>query len=153
MLSIRRTKPNEAVQLHRIQKEAFQEDLNTYQDFETNPACESIDRLLYKINTYDYYTLFFHSEVIGGAAVRKSADREYRISPMYLSPDYQNKGLGSQILRSLLALYPDARLWTLDTPKQSIRNGHFYEKLGFIPIGEKYINEQLTLTRYQREMK
>jgi GNAT superfamily N-acetyltransferase len=153
LLSIKRAGLNEAEALHSNQKEAFQEDLVSYQDFETNPACESIDQILFKINAYDYYAIYFHDQIIGGVAVQKRADNEYRISPMYLSPSYQNEGLGTQIVNSIISFYPDARLWSLSTPKPSLRNGHFYEKFGFIPVGEHYINERLTLTHYQKVMK
>jgi GNAT superfamily N-acetyltransferase len=153
LLSIKRVGQNEAEVLHNIQNEAFQEDLVSYQDFETNPACESIDQMLYKINAHDYYAIYFQDQIIGGVAVQKRADYEHRISPMYLSPSYQNKGLGTQIVNSIFLLYPDARLWSLSTPKPSLRNGHFYEKFGFISVGEQCINERLTLTHYQKVMK
>jgi GNAT superfamily N-acetyltransferase len=153
LLSIKRAGQNEAEILQKIQNEAFQKDLDSYQDFETNPACESIDQMLYKINASDYYAIYFEDQIIGGVAVQKKVGFEYRISPMYLSPIYQNKGLGTQIINLLFPLYSDARLWTLSTPKPSLRNGHFYEKFGFISVGEHYINERLTLTHYQKEIK
>jgi GNAT superfamily N-acetyltransferase len=153
LLSLIRAGQNEAEVLHNIQNEAFQKDLVSYQDYETNPACESIDQMLYKINASDYYTIYFHDLIIGGVAVQNRADYEYRISPMYLSPSYQNKGLGTQIVNLIFSLYPDARLWSLSTPKPSLRNRHFYEKFGFISVGEHYINERLTLTHYQKVMK
>jgi hypothetical protein len=153
LLSLKRAGHNEAEVLHHIQNEAFQEDLISYQDFETNPACESIDQMLYKINAHYYYAIYFHDQIIGGVAVQKRADYEYRISPMYLSICFQNKGLGTEILNAIFSLYPDARLWSLSTPKMSLRNGHFYEKFGFISVGEHYINELLTLTHYQKVIK
>jgi GNAT superfamily N-acetyltransferase len=152
LLSIKRAGQNEAEILHKIKNEAFQKDLDTYQDFETNPACESIDQMLYKINASDYYAIYFEDQIIGGVAVQKNVDFEYRISPLYLSPSYQNKGLGTQIINLIFPLYPDARLWTLSTPKPSMRNSHFYEKFGFNSVGEHYINERLTLTYYQKVM-
>nr|WP_282943398.1 GNAT family N-acetyltransferase [Paenibacillus sp. RC67] len=94
----------------------------------------------------------FHDEIIGGVAVQHKSETQYRISPMYLNPDYHNKGLGSQILNTLFSLYPQAQMWTLSTPKPNLRNGHFYEKFGFVSVGEHYVNERLTLTHYRREL-
>jgi GNAT superfamily N-acetyltransferase len=152
LLSIKRAGQNEAEILQKIQNEAFQKDLDAYQDFETNPACESLEQMLKKINASDYYAIYFEDQIIGGVAVQKKADFEYRISPMFLTPIYQNRGLGSQIINSIFTLYSDARLWTLSTQKPSLRNGHFYEKFGFISVGEHYINDRLTLTHYQKVM-
>jgi hypothetical protein len=53
LLSIKRAGQNEAEILQKIKNEAFQKDLDSYQDFETNPACESIDQMLYKIKIKD----------------------------------------------------------------------------------------------------
>ncbi|MNI44561.1 Acetyltransferase (GNAT) family protein [compost metagenome] len=153
MLTVKRTEIHEADTLRIIQNEAFQEDLAKFQDFETNPACESLERMQYKILNSEYYTISFDSTIIGGAAVRKRANYEYRISPVFLLPRYQDKGFGKQIINYLISSYPDAQLWSLDTPKQNARNSYFYEKLGFIPVGESYINERLSLTQYQRVMK
>jgi hypothetical protein len=47
LLSIKRAGQDEAEILQKIQKEAFQKDLDAYQDYETNPACESIDQMFY----------------------------------------------------------------------------------------------------------
>jgi hypothetical protein len=33
-------------------------------------------------------------------------------------------------------VYPDARKWSLDTPYKSYRNHYFYEKHGYVKVGE-----------------
>lgn len=152
MLTLKRAGDKEAETLHWIQSEAFHEDLKAYQDFATNPACETLDQMLQKIRAHDYYAIYWENEIIGGAAVQHKSENHYRISPIYLNPIYHNKGYGSQIIKSLLSLYPSAQIWTLSTPKPSARNGHFYEKFGFVPVGEQYINERLTLTHYRKEI-
>jgi GNAT superfamily N-acetyltransferase len=55
---------------------------------------------------------------------------------IFLAPDYQGRGIGSQALRFLAAAYPLARRWTLDTPVYALRNQHFYEKFGYVKVGQ-----------------
>lgn len=82
MLSIKRAGLSEAEQLHRIQKEAFQDDLAAYQDFETNPACESVQRMEEKIQAHDYYAIYFGDEIIGGVGIQRKADQEYSVNKL-----------------------------------------------------------------------
>lgn len=44
--------------------------------------------------------------------------------------------------------FPRAVQWSLDTPYLNIKNHHFYEKLGYIKVGEHEITEKLRLIDY-----
>ncbi|MFH5182579.1 GNAT family N-acetyltransferase [Paenibacillus sp. TAB 01] len=96
--------------LHHIQVEAFQDDLAQYQDYATNPACETIDKTLNRITSYDYYTIRLDDQIIGGICTRETAEQEYKISPFFISAKFQNQGFGSKIINLLLAQYPNACL-------------------------------------------
>ena len=45
--------------------------------------------------------------------------------------------------------FPDAVKWSLDTPKDNVRNHHFYEKCGYKVVGEHQVNDQLILLYYE----
>lgn len=49
-----RTKLKEAENLLYIQKEAFQSDLEKYQDYDSNPAIEKVERLMRKIELFHH---------------------------------------------------------------------------------------------------
>lgn len=49
---------------------------------------------------------------------------------------YQNKKIGSMLMKHLDEVFPDAKLWHLNTPYKSYRNHHFYEKYGYVKVGE-----------------
>jgi GNAT superfamily N-acetyltransferase len=59
-----------------------------------------------------------------------------RLGCLCLPPEEQGKGYGTQAIRLLEAAYPDTKVWTLDTPADSARNRHFYEKNGYRIVGE-----------------
>ena len=44
--------------------------------------------------------------------------------------------------------FPEAMEWSLDTPHLNGKNHHFYEKLGYIKVGEHDITEKLRLIDY-----
>ena len=148
----------DAERIHRMKYEAFLPIYERYRDEETNPVKESIEKVIRQLNTAgsDYYLIRDGSGVVG--AVRAAFDgmidgkRTYRISPLFILPSCQDRGLGFAAVQALFALYPDADVWRLSTIKQEARNCHLYEKCGFvISRPEEIINERMTIVFYQKD--
>lgn len=153
VLKIQRTSQAEAKMLLQIQQDAFQDDLEKYNDIETNPANEPIERLLFKIENYLHYTIWLEGKVIGGIDIRNLRNERYRLNRIFLANDQQNKGLGSRIMKLIELKFPNAVEWGLDTPHLNKRNHYFYEKLGYKKVGEHVISEKLTLIDYVKTIK
>jgi len=83
----------------------------------------------------DYYKIVLDDQIIGGAIIFRKAPREYDLGRIYIDPDYQNRGLGTQVMALLWQAYPLAKRWTLGTPAWNKRTCHFYAKMGFRQIG------------------
>jgi len=83
----------------------------------------------------DYYKILDDDQIIGGFIIFRKAPREYELGRIFIEPDYQNRGLGSQAFAFIWAEYPLAKRWTLGTPAWNRRNRHFYQKVGFVEIG------------------
>ena len=89
----------EAECLHRLQVEAFMPLYEKYQDDDTSPAKESLERVTEKIMEVnsDFYFIVFNGNKIGGVRVKWYKGKivhEYVkwISPIFIIPKYQNKG-------------------------------------------------------------
>lgn len=148
-LVLRRTELSEAEELHKIQYEAFIDDVKL---FGTSPSEESLDRMHEKIQHTYYYTILLDHKIIGGASVVKTGESSCRIKRVYFGKAYQNKGFGSEILARLEAEFPEAAEWTLDTPKLHVGNQHFYEKAGYRRIGETKYTDKLVLIDYMKKI-
>lgn len=151
-LTIKRTQEVEARRLLEIQTEAFAEDLVRYEDYDTSPVNESIERLLRKVASFYHYTIWLGDEIIGGADVRDLKENRYRLNRVFLSHEYQNKGLGSKIMELIESEFPSAIEWSLDTPYLNTRNHHFYEKLGYKKVGQHQISAKLLLIDYVKKV-
>jgi hypothetical protein len=55
-------------------------------------------------------------------------------------------------MKSIENYYTDVLVWTLQIPETDYRNRHFYEKLGYIQVESRYINQYLNLTLYKKEI-
>ncbi len=139
-----------------IQKKSFQESLELYKDYETNPANESAEKIAYKIRNHFYYVITADDIMIGGIHAYKKDNNHCYLNRIYIHPDYENKGIGSKAMEFLLYHedFRDVELWTLDTPHKSYKNHSFYEKLGFVRTGEvKEVSAELKLIHYEKVMK
>lgn len=151
-LILTKSTQQEAPTLLAIQKQAFQADLLTYEDITSSPVNETLERLHFKIQQFEHFTIWVDKEIIGGIDIRKLANSNYRLNRIFIADAFQNKGLGSQIMQLIEDKFPDARSWTLDTPHLNTRNHHFYEKLGYVKVGEHQISDKLTLFDYEKVM-
>ncbi|WP_094606517.1 GNAT family N-acetyltransferase [Sporomusa silvacetica] len=67
----------------------------------------------------------------------------YRISPIFILPKHQGKGIAQKVFQMLEQRYKDAKNWELDTILQEQGNCYLYEKLGYKKM--KSINSIMTL--------
>ncbi|KGX86277.1 GNAT family N-acetyltransferase [Pontibacillus marinus] len=145
----------DASRIFDIQAEAFQPLLEKYKDIKTNPANESIDRVLTRIKNPngDFYKICISGNVVAGAicVTREDEIAHYWISPMFILPEYQGQGIAQRSLSLLEDMLPDAEMWKLATILEEKRNVHLYEKIGYVRTGEeKKLNEYATLGYFQK---
>lgn len=83
-----------------------------------------------------YWKLLLDGQLIGGAIVFSYPRGRYYLARLFLDPDYHRQGLGLRAMEALLAAYPEARVWRLETPPWNRRTRAFYKKLGFRVVRE-----------------
>ena len=143
----------EAECLHKMQVEAFIALYEKYRDDITSPAKESLEKITQKIveDNSDFYFILFNGKRVGGARVKWHNGRNVKwISPIFVIPQFQNKGIASAVIEQLFEMYSsDTIEWRLDTIKQEEKNCYLYEKCGFVRVdNETVINEKMTLVEY-----
>jgi len=141
-----------------MQVETFTPFLEKYEDHEIDPATESLEKVRSRFQPWqEHFYIELNGEVVGG--IRSawwvkddgSVPERYRLGNMMILPQYQNLGIGQEAVRLLEAQYPNAISWELDTLLQEERNLYFYEKLGYVRVGEPHVvNEKLSLVYYKK---
>ncbi len=141
--------------IHQMKYEAFLPLYEKYQDDETSPVKETQEKVLLKIRREgsDYYLIRYRGDNAGAVRVVETAKDVFYISPVFILPRYQNRGICSAVIQMLFQKYPQAVVWRLDTILQEAGNCHLYEKCGFVRVGkEKPVNERMTLIDYEKTM-
>ena len=140
-------------ELWQMQVESFQSLLDKYQDYDTNPASEPIDKIINRLKQEETYYYFICMDDAKVGAIRvidfKSAGNK-RISPIFILPQYQNKGI-AQIAMQLCEQLHGSENWELDNILQEEGNCYLYEKMGYHRTGKTVaINDKLTLVFYEK---
>ena len=141
-------------QLWKMQVEAFQELLDRYQDYDTNPASEGVDRIRERYDQPDsvYYFIADGQERVGVIRIidRKDGSRK-RISPIWIMPAYRGHGYAQQAIRKAEELYGSEN-WCLDTILQEKGNLYLYEKMGYHQTGKvEKINDMMDIVFYEKD--
>lgn len=143
---------NDAKFLWEMQKESFASLLEKYQDFDTSPASEPLEKTIFRLDkpeTY-YYIIEKDGEVTGAIRIidKKDGETRKRISPLYILPKFRNKGFAQQAIIEVEKIH-GAENWELDTILEEKGNCYLYEKMGYSKTGKTTkINDKLTLVFY-----
>ena len=146
----------DAADLFAIQRKAFMPLSEKYKDYDTNPANEEMDKMMRRLQNQNgtFYKIVFNNQLVGAINVLwREGAKEYRISPMFISPEYQGMGIAQSTIKMVEHYYPQAETWELATIKEEKRNCHLYEKMGYVQTGElRKLNEKTTLVFYKKRM-
>lgn len=83
-----------------------------------------------------YYKILKCGILAGGLCAQDMGGGHFHLNSIYVLTAMQGGGTGTAAMRLLFKACPEASRWTLETPYLSIRNHHFYEKLGFVKTAE-----------------
>ncbi|MGY0691514.1 GNAT family N-acetyltransferase [Virgibacillus sp. FSP13] len=152
-VSLVKAKENDAESIFDIQVKAFTPLLKKYNDYDVNPANETIDRVVQRINRSNggFYKILADDEIVGAICIFWKEDVQFWISPMFILPSYQGKGIAQQAIILIEKMFPEATSWELATILEEARNCYLYEKMGYSKTGvSKNINDKTTLVFYKK---
>lgn len=141
-------------ELYAMQIRSFRELLDKYQDFDTSPGCEPIDKIEFRLRqdfTYYYFICLGESKVGAIRIVdRKEAGVNKRTSPIFILPEFRGQKIAQRAIRMCEEVH-GSQEWELQTILQEQKNCYLYEKMGYRRTGEeKVVNDKLTLTFYSK---
>ncbi|MDR2045053.1 MAG: GNAT family N-acetyltransferase [Clostridium sp.] len=142
----------DAEKLLDIQRRAFKPLYDIYGD-EESPFLENLTSVVSGIEYPKgaYYKIFDHEVLCGGLFVFQLGNGQYKIGLVYVLPEYQYRGIGSEAILLAEDLETSAVSWEIDFPVDRIQNRRCYEKIGYTDTGRReVINDKLILAFYQK---
>lgn len=149
-----RATADDAHKLWQMQIRAFKELFEKYQDFDTSPGNEPLDKTIFRLsqqNTY-FYFIIYNSLKAGAIRVVDNKDNvtSKRISPIFVMPEFRNMGIAQKAILAVEEIHGSDN-WELDTIMQEKGNCYLYEKMGYSRTGKtENVNDKLTLVFYKK---
>ncbi|KAF1296002.1 hypothetical protein BAU15_14110 [Enterococcus sp. JM4C] len=134
MIVLERTKEEEIEKVYALQKVAFQELYNKYQD-EGSPFHEPISSIQEKYNRPDNYFFTINDQndnTIGYIrVVIDEAQQQGWLAQIAIDPSCDNKGYGTRAIELVEEIFSSIKEWSLSTILQEEKLVHFYSKIGY----------------------
>jgi GNAT superfamily N-acetyltransferase len=151
-INITLAKEADAHKLKTIAMDAFEGNFERYGHYP--PGIESVEWHLAQIKSGDYYKIKYGDVLVGGIDLIPKNEEHYKIEYFFISSDYQNKKIGSIVMKFIEEQYKHISKWSLATPYKEYRNHYFYEKLGYVKVGEynPVQNNDFKLFEYEKKL-
>ena len=143
----------DAETIWKMQRVAFSELLERYQDYDVNPGNEPLAKVQWRLSLPATYFYFIQVDGKNAGAIRvidHHDEAPKKISPLFVMPEYRGKGVAQRALQVVENIHGSTK-WQLDTILQEKGNCHLYEKMGYQQTGvTKIINDKMTLVFYKK---
>ena len=143
-----------AKEIHNMQIVSFHKLLLKYEDYSTNPGAEKLDKVIRRLEqSFTHYYIIIQASISVGAVrvILKNEGRRCRISPIFILPDYQGKGIAQEVFKKLEKMYKPKDGWELDTILEEKGNCYLYEKLGYKKTGKiEKVNNKINIVFYEK---
>ena len=127
---IRRAEENDLETILAIQKLAFRQEAELYNDFSIPPMTQTLEGIKADFSRKTFLKASISGAIIG--SVRGFQERSTCfVERLIVRPDHQKRGFGKLLMESLEKAFPKAQRFELFTGDRSAGNIRFYEKLGY----------------------
>jgi GNAT superfamily N-acetyltransferase len=137
----------------KMQKKAFADLLEKYQDYETSPANEPVEKIKAKLlDNFTYFYFIYDDDALVGAVrvVHRNDGSRKRIATIFIMKEFRGKGLAQKTFEEIEKIHGSDN-WSLDTILQETGNCYLYEKLGYKKTGvTEKINDRMDIVYYEK---
>lgn len=137
MIEILRATVEDAPKILEIKLRAFSDEFKFYGPGAIPPQFDSLERQKDSIAKLPYFfKIVSDAAIVGAVVVVDKGEGVFILASIHIDLDKQNQGIGTAVLKMIERQFPRAKKWQLETPYRSYRNHHFYEKFGYVKVGE-----------------
>jgi ribosomal protein S18 acetylase RimI-like enzyme len=133
-----------------LQRIAYQSEAALLNTCEIPPLKQTLEDVSEEFENGLILKGMLDGKIIGSVRASSDGDTCY-VGKLIVSPEYQRKGYGSQLLSEIEKIWPHPR-YELFTSDKSAGNLHLYEKMGYRRFHEKQVNPKLRFIFLEKVM-
>jgi ribosomal protein S18 acetylase RimI-like enzyme len=152
-IEIKQASLEDADMILQLQIQAYLTEAEIYNDYGIPPLIQSFNEIKQEFSHQVFLKAIEKGTEEGGdetmtivGSVRAYLERGTAyIGRLIVKPEYQNKGIGTKLMKAIEQRFKFANRYELFTGQKSIRNLHLYQKLGYYEFKRVPVNESLTM--------
>ena len=141
-----------------VMKRAFDDDAQKHRGHESGGPPGYDDGEFFRTWLLPYeesvgYKIISKGNLIGGIIVWILPEGNNILGTIFVEPEYQDIGVGTQTWKFIEEKYPETKSWRLATPTWATKNHHYYKKCGFFEVqSDPLIPTEEDATIYRKEL-
>jgi RimJ/RimL family protein N-acetyltransferase len=140
---------NDAKEILQLQRVAYESESKIYNDPEIPPLTENLTQLKALFSNHTFLKATIDGKIVG--SVRACINNgSCHIGRLIVSPQHQNRGIGTQLLKAIEQQYTKCRRFELFTGIKSAKNIHLYERAGYKAFKTEAISNKLSLICFEK---
>lgn len=140
---------NDAEAILQLQRAAYLSEAKLYNDFEIPPLTETLNELRALFASHVFLKATVDGKIVG--SVRANIHNgSCHIGRLFVDPNSQNRGIGTQLLCEIERKYPACRRFELFTGIKSQKNIRLYEKAGYKAFKTQSVSNKLSLICFEK---
>jgi len=139
---VQATVADAAAILH-LQRLAYQSEARIYNDDQIPPLTQTIGEIEKEFGDLVFLKAATEVGDAVGSVRARERDGTCFIGRLIVHPDYQGRGIGSELMRAIESRFAYAERFELFTGHKSQRNLRFYQKHGYRAFGEERVTDAL----------
>ena len=142
---------SDAEEILLLQKTAYISEAEIYNDYNIPPLIQSLQQIIEEFSNHLFLKVQLEGKIVG--SVRASVvDGVCTLFKLIVHPDYQNRGIGTGLIKKIEEIYSNCSRFEIFTGHKSERNIYLYRKLGYKVYNSKKITDELNMVYLTKNM-
>ena len=142
--SVTRARVEDAEVILALQKLAYLSEAEIYNNQSIPPLTQTLEEIRAEFDNLIFLKAFNDDSIVGSVRAFQS-EGTCHISRLVVHPEFQNRGIGSQLMHEIESAFESAQRFELFTGDNSARNLYLYHKLGYREFRRKNFQENFVL--------
>ena len=148
-IPIKNASIHDAEEILELQKAAFLGQAQIYNNFCLPPLVQTIESIKQEFASKTFLKAMSNNQIIASVKFQQSGDI-VNIDRLIVHPTFQNKGVGTYLMRTLEDKFPSGATFHLFTGEKSVRNVHLYTKLGYQVVKKETTDQGIVLVHMEK---
>jgi len=114
-----------------LQKLAYRSEAELNNDYNIPPMTQTMREIIEELGQRHFLKAVLDAHIVGSVRAHLDGVQTCHIGRLIIHPEYQNRGMGKQLMSTIEARFAGAKRYELFTSDRSTRNIYLYQKLGY----------------------